>query len=223
MTKIKLLKTGFTLIELMIVVAIIGILATLALPAYQDYVVRSKISEALAAMAVCRTEASEKIQTGKGLSWAQVGSNEVAAPRNGARYGVRGLFDGCIKNTPPSAYIQTIAYAEGSLGAYETLEITLNIPELGTNNKIRYRPYAVDPSGFEGRSRRNLITLPACAGSSTPDAFFQNMQFLPIAGWQCGPALKNGVLDRYIPSTCPKEKINTHYTLSSSAGCTVSP
>jgi type IV pilus assembly protein PilA len=50
---------GFTLIELMIVVAIVGILATIAIPAYQDYLVRSKVSELAATVAQCKTAVTE--------------------------------------------------------------------------------------------------------------------------------------------------------------------
>jgi type IV pilus assembly protein PilA len=61
MNRIK--QAGFTLIELMIVVAIIGILAAIALPAYQDYTVRSKVSELMLAASSCRTTISETVQS----------------------------------------------------------------------------------------------------------------------------------------------------------------
>lgn len=60
----KYVQKGFTLIELMIVVAIIGILAAVALPAYQDYTVRAKMSEVILAMSACRTTITEVYQTG---------------------------------------------------------------------------------------------------------------------------------------------------------------
>ena len=52
-------QQGFTLIELMIVVAIVAILAAIALPAYQDYMKRSKVSEAVAALGACKTSVAE--------------------------------------------------------------------------------------------------------------------------------------------------------------------
>ena len=58
------IQKGFTLIELMIVVAIIGILAAVALPAYQDYTVRAKMSEVILAMSACRTAITEVYQSG---------------------------------------------------------------------------------------------------------------------------------------------------------------
>ncbi len=69
-------QKGFTLIELMIVVAIIGILAAIAIPAYQDYTIRSQVSEGLTLAAQAKTAVSE--------SYAQTG----AAPANRAAAGM---------------------------------------------------------------------------------------------------------------------------------------
>src|SRR5215471_2130547 len=77
----KRLQQGLTLIELMIVVAIVGILAAIALPAYQDYIVRSKMSEVEAAIAACKTSVAEFAATKNAMptTASEAGCSAVAS------------------------------------------------------------------------------------------------------------------------------------------------
>jgi type IV pilus assembly protein PilA len=104
----KKAQHGFTLIELMIVVAIIGILAAIAIPAYQDYTARSQMSEAMSLASGVRTAVSETYQTGR---YAMADINNAAAgvaaanDINGtyvASVGVAaGVITATLRNGPP--------------------------------------------------------------------------------------------------------------------------
>ena len=76
------MQKGFTLIELMIVVAIIGILAAVALPAYQDYTVRAKVTEGLVVASSAKLAVAENAANGKNFDsgWtAPTGTNNVTS------------------------------------------------------------------------------------------------------------------------------------------------
>ena len=115
----KHVQKGFTLIELMIVVAIIGILAAIAIPAYQDYTVRSRVTELVNAAGVCKTGVAEFYQA-KGLM--PVDQTEA----------------GCSDKGTASAKAPTVAQGIINVDADATLATQLTANISGVN--FKYNP-----------------------------------------------------------------------------------
>jgi type IV pilus assembly protein PilA len=115
---IKQTQKGFTLIELMIVIAIIGILAAIALPAYSDYTNRAKMSEPMLAAASCRTEVTEMFQTGASADQINAASCQKAG----------------TQASPVSQYVATIAVSNAGV-------ITVTLVDGLSEGNITFKPY----------------------------------------------------------------------------------
>lgn len=118
----KSVQKGFTLIELMIVVAIIGILAAVALPAYQDYTIRAKVSEAILAGSACRTAVSEAYQSAATLP----GANAFGCEQNIAGTAA----------SRPSKYVLSVTTDANGIITVATPELTTEPSLKGAADKV---------------------------------------------------------------------------------------
>jgi type IV pilus assembly protein PilA len=145
-------QKGFTLIELMIVVAIIGILAAVALPAYQDYTKRAKVSEVVLAASACRTTITEVYQSAS----------------SGAAPGIDGW--GCESSTAQSKYVQSVhTTVDGAV-----IVMAQNVGDTTIDGQtIQLTPYSSDTATMAvatdiGKSVYKWVCGPSTTGGIAP-------------------------------------------------------